>query len=463
MILFKCENCGYEKEVSEKYSGKRVRCPKCKAEVRVPSPVGGAGLSAKTIIKFYCPSCNKKIGLGSEYAGKQVRCAACRHPLIVPGGPKPSGGPGRRDDVSVLRAGHESPDKGEEKWGDMEGMEELRMAEESAPSVEVEQPYKLKQVEDETVDRSATGRLIEPRGRPVQKKRNPLLIVAAGVAGVLFILLVGWYFFGDRGGDEKVVSYDEVKVFAEEYIYLLSDERVDEAQQLLSLELQSNFDSSKNQLTKLSKIIGTDEISELHCELVHFEEVSGIKYYYLLYKIIRVNKRRSIILHVAQDDFEMRVSGIAIDDFYGETAWLGLDFGKLSDVVLSSEAYKKRGMVMWPCYIWLGACFLIIIQLWVMWVVYEMAGQPGWATLVPIYNMYVLAEIGGRSGWLGVLAFFIGGIPVVGPIASLCLSVYISIGVARTFDRGILFGVGLNFLPFVFYPILAFASGYSYE
>ena len=229
------------------------------------------------------------------------------------------------------------------------------------------------------------------------------------------------------------------------------------------MELQSNFESSKNQLTKLSEIIGTDEISELHCELVHFEEGSGIKYYYLLYKIIRVKKRRSIILHVAQDEFEMKVSGIAIDNFYGKTAWLGSDFGRLSDIILSSEAYKKLGMPMWPLFIFWGFGLLAILLLCVMWSVYERAGQPGWAALVPIYNMYVLAEIGDRPGWMGVLACFIYLVPIVGPIASVCLSIYISIGVARTFDRGILFGLGLSFLPLVFYPILAFTSGYSYE
>ncbi|MHC4215737.1 MAG: hypothetical protein ACYSWP_20510, partial [Planctomycetota bacterium] len=143
------------------------------------------------------------------------------------------------------------------------------------------------------------------------------------------------------------------------------------------MELQNNIDDSNKRLTKLSKIIGTDEISNLHCELVHFEEESGIKYYYLLYKIIREKKRRSIILHIEQDDFEMRLSGIAIDTFYGETASLGSDFGQLSDVILNSKAYKRLFATV-PLYISFGWMFLAVMGFWVMWMVYEMGGQPGW-------------------------------------------------------------------------------------
>ena len=136
MILFKCGNCGYEKEVSEKYAGKRGRCPKCKKEVQVPSAGPEVGASGGAVIKFRCPSCNKKIGVGPEYAGKQVRCAGCRNPLIVPGGSGPADGIGPRDDISVLRAGGERPDAGQEQWGGMEGLKELQEGEESAPAVE---------------------------------------------------------------------------------------------------------------------------------------------------------------------------------------------------------------------------------------------------------------------------------------------------------------------------------------
>jgi hypothetical protein len=90
--------------------------------------------------------------------------------------------------------------------------------------------------------------------------------------------------------------------------------------------------------------------------------------------------------------------------------------------------------------------------------VYVKAGQPGWAAVVPFYNMWVLAEIGDKPGWWGLAAAFAGAIPCVGFIIQVALTIMISIGVANAFDRGTLFGLGLFFMPFIFYPILAFGG-----
>ena len=99
-----------------------------------------------------------------------------------------------------------------------------------------------------------------------------------------------------------------------------------------------------------------------------------------------------------------------------------------------------------------------LVQLISVWIVYEKAGEPGWACIVPVYNMWVLSEIGGKPGWLGVLMSFSGTIPVAGPLVGIVLSLVISIGVARSFGRGIFFGIGLARIPIVFYPILAFSD-----
>jgi hypothetical protein len=107
-----------------------------------------------------------------------------------------------------------------------------------------------------------------------------------------------------------------------------------------------------------------------------------------------------------------------------------------------------------------------------MWFIFEKAEQPGWAAIVPYYNMWVLAEVGDKSGWMGLGACLAGtitlvvsnAIPVVGCftipvgfIAQIVLFIMISIGVANRFGRGVLFGIGLFLLPFIFYPILAFS------
>ena len=109
------------------------------------------------------------------------------------------------------------------------------------------------------------------------------------------------------------------------------------------------------------------------------------------------------------------------------------------------------------CVVFVIFGLLVLLQVVAMWIVFDRAGHPGWASIVPIYNMWVLAEIGEKPGWLGLVMCFGGVIPIIGPIAELVLWIMISIGVAKTFERGVGFGIGLSFLPFIFYPILAFS------
>ncbi|MHC4557521.1 MAG: DUF5684 domain-containing protein [Planctomycetota bacterium] len=107
-----------------------------------------------------------------------------------------------------------------------------------------------------------------------------------------------------------------------------------------------------------------------------------------------------------------------------------------------------------------------LVQIVSLWIVFEKAGQHGWAVLVPFYSAWVWAEVGDKPGWWGLLVAFSGSIPGVvpyvglylGPLIGFALSLVISIGIAKTFERGAAFGIGLSFVPFVFYPILAFAS-----
>ncbi|ELZ41643.1 DUF5684 domain-containing protein [Halorubrum tebenquichense] len=88
------------------------------------------------------------------------------------------------------------------------------------------------------------------------------------------------------------------------------------------------------------------------------------------------------------------------------------------------------------------------------WKVFQKAGEPGWAAIVPIYNLYVLVRVSGNT-WLWFVMFFI-------PILNFFATVKISINVAGKFNRGILFGLGLAFLSFIFYPVLGFGD-YQYQ
>lgn len=86
MIKIRCGSCGQAIGVPEKFAGKHVLCPKCKAGIDVPQAPEGGGTEQPNLIRFRCPRCNQKIGLSPEYAGKQVRCAKCRNILRVPDG-----------------------------------------------------------------------------------------------------------------------------------------------------------------------------------------------------------------------------------------------------------------------------------------------------------------------------------------------------------------------------------------
>jgi hypothetical protein len=93
---------------------------------------------------------------------------------------------------------------------------------------------------------------------------------------------------------------------------------------------------------------------------------------------------------------------------------------------------------------------VIVVVIAGFWKVFEKAGKPGWAAIVPIYNMWVMAEIAGKEGWFGLLCL----IPLVG----IVFMIIIMIGVAQAFGKGVGYGLGLCFLSFIFWPMLGFGS-----
>jgi uncharacterized membrane protein YoaK (UPF0700 family) len=84
------------------------------------------------------------------------------------------------------------------------------------------------------------------------------------------------------------------------------------------------------------------------------------------------------------------------------------------------------------------------------WKVFEKAGQPGWAAIVPIYNVIVMLQIAGKPIWWIVL-FFI-------PLVNLVIAFIVNIEIAKRFGKDALFGVLLTLFGFIFYPILGFGD-----
>ncbi|MCX7697162.1 MAG: DUF5684 domain-containing protein [Bacteroidales bacterium] len=91
---------------------------------------------------------------------------------------------------------------------------------------------------------------------------------------------------------------------------------------------------------------------------------------------------------------------------------------------------------------------IIILMIVSMWKIYVKAGQPGWASIVPIYNLIILLEIVKKPIWWIILLL----IPFVNFIILIILYHRLSL----SFGKGVGFTIGLIFLPFIFFPILAF-------
>lgn len=93
---------------------------------------------------------------------------------------------------------------------------------------------------------------------------------------------------------------------------------------------------------------------------------------------------------------------------------------------------------------------LVAVIIVAMWKIFVKAGQPGWASLVPIYNIIVMLNMVGRPVWW-LLLFMI-------PLANVGVSIVLALDMAKSFGKETGFAIGLILLPIVFYPLLAFGD-----
>ena len=109
-----------------------------------------------------------------------------------------------------------------------------------------------------------------------------------------------------------------------------------------------------------------------------------------------------------------------------------------------------------------AAYSFFIFGLWIFfavvgWKIFEKAGQPGWAALIPLYNLYVYTQVIRRPPWW-ILLYFAGIVPIFGTIGIIILSIIDSVRLSRVFRKPDVFAAGLILLSIVFYPILAFGN-----
>ena len=114
-----------------------------------------------------------------------------------------------------------------------------------------------------------------------------------------------------------------------------------------------------------------------------------------------------------------------------------------------SSSYSSQGQAPSPVSMIFGL-LLALLLIVAMWKVFTKAGQPGWASIIPIYNLYIWCKIVGRPGWWILLMFI--------PFVNIIVGIILCIDMAKSFGKGVGFGIGLALLGIIFWPILGFGS-----
>jgi hypothetical protein len=118
----------------------------------------------------------------------------------------------------------------------------------------------------------------------------------------------------------------------------------------------------------------------------------------------------------------------------------------IAQVTTSTSGNVGAGSVIGSV-VWL---VVVVAMIAALWKVFQKAGRPGWAALIPIYNTITMLRITGRSGW-----WFLG---FMVPLLNIFVAIRLVFDLAKVFGRGIGFGFGLLFLFPIFVLILAFGD-----
>ena len=97
------------------------------------------------------------------------------------------------------------------------------------------------------------------------------------------------------------------------------------------------------------------------------------------------------------------------------------------------------------------SAIISIFMLITIWKLFQKAGQPGWAAIIPIYNIVVMFRVIKMDWWHILIMLFV-------PFAALVYSFIIPFKLAQVFGKSAGFGVLAIFLPIIAYPIMAFGD-----
>jgi hypothetical protein len=112
-------------------------------------------------------------------------------------------------------------------------------------------------------------------------------------------------------------------------------------------------------------------------------------------------------------------------------------------------SYSTEGQPPSPIAMIIGL-LVALLMIVAMWKVFTKAGQPGWASIIPIFNLYIWCKIVGRPWWWILLMLI--------PFVNFIIGIILCIDLAKSFGKGVGFGIGLVLLGIIFLPILGFGS-----
>ena len=101
----------------------------------------------------------------------------------------------------------------------------------------------------------------------------------------------------------------------------------------------------------------------------------------------------------------------------------------------------------------MGLIIFLLFTIWMvitMWKIFKKADLPGWGSLIPIYNLILIIRMASKPDWW-IFLFFI-------PFINLVAFVVVNVDLAKNFGKDIGFAIGMIYLSFIFFPILAFGE-----
>jgi hypothetical protein len=125
---------------------------------------------------------------------------------------------------------------------------------------------------------------------------------------------------------------------------------------------------------------------------------------------------------------------------------------------MQDNPFESAGSAAAPAIGFGGSLFFLLLAafyVYCSWRIFEKAGKPGWASIIPIYGTIVMLEIVGKPWWW----IFMFLIPIYG---WFILPIILTHKLSKSFGKDIGFTLGLLFLGFIFLPILALSKDIHY-